>query len=122
VDEPSLRQPYKRTPQGVVVSLRRAYKRGRPPGEAEMRMALPEPKSTRPKWFLAVLFSGEVRCPRKWSMLAIEACAQIQDDSGPLCSDARCVCLGKADLFRAEIAQARKPSTTVKLRAQSEPT
>jgi hypothetical protein len=80
--------------------LRRAYKRGRHPSDELLPTA---PKDPRPKWFLDVLMLGAVRCPRKWSEIAIEGCAQLQASQHDQCAAVKCVFLGKGGMFMAEV-------------------
>lgn len=96
------RAPYKRTAHGVVVTLRRPYKRiTAPPPPAKV--------DVKPEWLRSILLAGQMRCPRKWADLSLELCVQIQEASGSLCVEARCRCYGPATAaaFRADVAAAR---------------
>lgn len=93
-----MRGAYKRAKPAVPV-LRRAYKRGPP---------VPEGPPPRPRWFLDVLMAGAVRCPRKWSDIAIEGCAQIQDTQPGGCVAIGCAFFGKGALLMDEVRAAKK--------------
>lgn len=110
-----LRKPYKRV-RGLVPTLRRAYKRGRPP--IDERVPPPPPKDTRPRWFLDALMAGEMRCPRKWSSLALELCAQIQGESASGCIAARCSFFGTAPMLMDEVRAAKKTGIAPKTGAR----
>lgn len=107
-DEVAQRRAYKR---GVVSIVPRAYKRPASPPPPE-----PERPKTKPKWLVEALFSGEVKCPRKWSTLGIEACAQVQERSLGSCAAERCRFVGTASEFAAEVERSKvtgvAPKTT----------
>lgn len=105
--EGDLRRPYKRTPHGIVASLRRPYKRGRPPADFLVHTPALPPPPPPPAWMTAAIMSGQVRCPRKWSDLAIAICAQIQQDTPDGCAAERCCYRDKAAVFLAEIQKAK---------------
>lgn len=98
-----LRQAYKRPP-APPASLRRAYKRGRSPEET----LPPTPKDPRPQWFRDVLMAGAVRCPRKWSDIAIESCAQLQASQHEACAAVKCSFLGKGGMLMDEVNACKK--------------
>ena len=104
-----LRRAYKREQ-----TLRRPYKRGRPPKDSLDYQPPAKPPDPRPKWLLAAIFSGEVRCPRKWSALALEVCAQIQDIDSGGCVRERCCFFGQGASFQAEVEKGKRAGVAPK--------
>ena len=90
----------------LVLVTRKPLKRlGRPPATWPP-IPIPAPE-TRPKFLVEAVKAGEVRCPRKWSTLAIEVCADLQTESTSRCIEERCHFCGAAPAFRSEVYRSK---------------
>lgn len=107
-----LRKPYKRAAPPAPV-LRKPYKRGRPSKDDVLPPLPPEDK--RPRWFRDALFSGAMRCPRKWSDLALETCSQIQEIQIEGCRAVRCAFAGTASMLMDEVRACKKSGVAPKI-------
>lgn len=90
-----------------MTTQRRAWKR---PAAVQRQ---DEPRIPR-RILVVIQTVGKVRCPRKWSEMAMESCAGIQERDPAGCVAEKCAFYGFGVLFQAEATKAKTPTVAPK--------